>query len=164
MRCNTSNRLTNTVADPKELLWGILNILSRIRGSPSYLFPSLLERSSSVFGLESPATLANTMSSYTTDETSPTTATAPAAATWNTNSNNVSDRSSSISSLDRPIGANSNSPHHIHHHHHHRLPNEEHNSNYNNSNNSTFRRVSTASHASHSSSIPPPLVDSLYIA
>lgn len=160
MRGNTTNRLTNTVGDPKELLWGILNILSRIRGSPSYLFPSLLERSSSVFGLESPATMANTMSGYTTDETSPTTATAPAA--WN--ANNMGD-GSSISSLDRSsISTNSSGHHHHHHHHNRRLTNneEQHNSNYNN--NGTFRRVSSASHVSHSSSIPPPLVDSLYIA
>lgn len=150
MRCNTTNRLTNTVADPKELLWGILNILSRIRGSPSYLFPSLLERSSSVFGLESPATMANTMSSYTTDETSPTSATAPASA-WDTVG------TEGALSLDRPIGtANTTTSH--------RLTNEERNNNNSNSNYDTFRRVSTVSHASHSSSIPPPLVDSLYIA
>ncbi|PYH96812.1 transcription regulator of maltose utilization [Aspergillus ellipticus CBS 707.79] len=40
----TSHRLTEAAVDPRELLWGILTTLSRIRGSQSYLFPSLLER------------------------------------------------------------------------------------------------------------------------
>ena len=131
MRCNTSNRLTNPVADPKQLVWGVLNILRRIRGhsSRSYLFPPLLERSNSVFGLEP-----NTMSSgyNTTDETSPTSVTAPRV-TWNNNTG-------------------------------HQDHSNNNNTKNNNTNYDSFRRVSTASHVSHNSNIPPPLVDSLYIA
>ncbi|KAL1969257.1 hypothetical protein VTN77DRAFT_9449 [Rasamsonia byssochlamydoides] len=62
LRSTATQRLTASIADPKDLLWGILNILSRIRGSQSYLFPALLQRSSSVFGLDSPATLTNSLS------------------------------------------------------------------------------------------------------
>lgn len=62
LRSTATQRLAASVADPKDLLWGILSILSKIRGSPSYLFPALLQRSSSVFGLESPATLTNSLS------------------------------------------------------------------------------------------------------
>ncbi|KAL4803697.1 fungal-specific transcription factor domain-containing protein [Aspergillus unguis] len=39
-----ANRLTESLVSPRELLWGILSTLSRIRGSQSYLFPTLLER------------------------------------------------------------------------------------------------------------------------
>ncbi|KAL1980270.1 hypothetical protein VTN96DRAFT_4414 [Rasamsonia emersonii] len=62
LRSAATQRLAASVADPKDLLWGILNILSKIRGSQSYLFPALLQKSSSVFGLESPATLTNSLS------------------------------------------------------------------------------------------------------
>jgi hypothetical protein len=75
LRGAATQRLNTSVADPKELLWGIVNILSRIRGSQSYHFPSLLQRSSSVFGLESPATMTNTMSFAPHDM--------PSSATWN---------------------------------------------------------------------------------
>lgn len=61
-RERTTQRLADTTADPKDLLWGILNVLSCIRGARSYLFPSLLQRSSSIFNLESPSTLTNTIS------------------------------------------------------------------------------------------------------
>ncbi|PYH40363.1 putative C6 transcription factor (AmyR) [Aspergillus saccharolyticus JOP 1030-1] len=36
-------RRTESAADPRELLWGILTTLSRIRGSQSHLFPALIE-------------------------------------------------------------------------------------------------------------------------
>ncbi|KAJ5720031.1 hypothetical protein N7493_006909 [Penicillium malachiteum] len=45
------HRLVESTVDPRELLWGILQTLSQIRGSPSYLFPSLLERSKSIIEL-----------------------------------------------------------------------------------------------------------------
>lgn len=46
------HRLAESTVDPRELLWGILHTLSQIRGSPSYLFPALLERCKSVLGLD----------------------------------------------------------------------------------------------------------------
>lgn len=46
-------------ADTRELLWGILTTLSRIRGSQSYLFPRLLEQSKSVLGIDCSITLGN---------------------------------------------------------------------------------------------------------
>lgn len=45
--------------DSRELLWGILTTLSRIRGSQSYLFPRLLEQSKSVLGIDCSITLGN---------------------------------------------------------------------------------------------------------
>jgi hypothetical protein len=61
LRTAATQRLTASVADPKDLLWGILNVLSRIRGSQSYLLPNLLQRSSHVLGLDSPALLTNSL-------------------------------------------------------------------------------------------------------
>jgi hypothetical protein len=45
-------RLAESTIDPNELLWGILHTLSQIRGSPSYLLPTLLERCKAVLGLD----------------------------------------------------------------------------------------------------------------
>jgi hypothetical protein len=43
----------------QSLLWGILDLLSRIRGSQSYLFSSLLGKSHEILGLDTlPASLA----------------------------------------------------------------------------------------------------------
>lgn len=70
LRTPATQRLAVSVADPRELLWGILNILSKIRGSQSYLFPALLERSSSVLRLDSPTTLSNFLPNFS-DELSP---------------------------------------------------------------------------------------------
>ncbi|KAJ5136822.1 hypothetical protein N7448_005376 [Penicillium atrosanguineum] len=53
------HRLTQSSVDPRELLWGILHTLSLIRGSPSYLFPSLLERCKTVLGLDCTITMGN---------------------------------------------------------------------------------------------------------
>lgn len=52
-------RLAESAIDPHELLWGILQTLSQIRGSPSYLFPSLLERCKTVLGLDCTITMGN---------------------------------------------------------------------------------------------------------
>ncbi|KIW52499.1 hypothetical protein PV05_08131 [Exophiala xenobiotica] len=41
-------------SNPKELLWGILISLSKIRGATSFLLPSLLERSKKLLAVESP--------------------------------------------------------------------------------------------------------------
>lgn len=53
------HQLAESTVDPRELLWGILHTLSQIRGSPSYLFPSLLERCKSVLGLDCTLTIGN---------------------------------------------------------------------------------------------------------
>ena len=51
--------LTESSINPRELLWGILHTLSQIRGSPSYLFPSLLERCKTILGLDCTITMGN---------------------------------------------------------------------------------------------------------
>ena len=53
------HRLAESAIDPRELLWGILQTLSQIRGSPSYLFPSLLEQCKIVLGLDCTITMGN---------------------------------------------------------------------------------------------------------
>lgn len=53
------DRLAEVTIDPRELLWGILHTLSQIRGSPSYLFPELLERCRTVLGLDCTITMGN---------------------------------------------------------------------------------------------------------
>lgn len=55
LRLAATQRLTLTIIDPRELLWGMLNALSKSRGSQSYLFPELLERSRSILGLDTPS-------------------------------------------------------------------------------------------------------------
>lgn len=53
------HRLAESTVDPRQLLWGILHTLSQIRGSPSYLFPTLFERSKAVLGLDCTITMGN---------------------------------------------------------------------------------------------------------
>lgn len=53
------NRLAESSIDPRELLWGILHTLSQIRGSPSYLFPALLEQCKNLLGLDCSITMGN---------------------------------------------------------------------------------------------------------
>ena len=53
------HRLAESIIDPNELLWGILHTLSQIRGSPSYLFPTLLDRCRNVLGLDCNITTGN---------------------------------------------------------------------------------------------------------
>ena len=53
------HRLSESTIDPRELLWGILHTLSQIRGSPSYLFPALLERCKNMLGLDCTITIGN---------------------------------------------------------------------------------------------------------
>ncbi|KAG0157840.1 hypothetical protein PDIDSM_5351 [Penicillium digitatum] len=53
------HRLTESTIDPNELLWGMLHTLSQIRGSPSYLFPALLDRCRNVLGLDCKITTGN---------------------------------------------------------------------------------------------------------
>lgn len=55
LRLAATQRLALTIIDPRELLWGMLNALSKSRGSQSYLFPELLERSRSILGLDTPS-------------------------------------------------------------------------------------------------------------
>ncbi|KAL4788288.1 fungal-specific transcription factor domain-containing protein [Aspergillus varians] len=52
-----ANNLAESIVDPRELLWGILLTLSRIRGSQSYLFPSLLERCNGMIGFDCPLSI-----------------------------------------------------------------------------------------------------------
>ncbi|KAL2870835.1 putative C6 transcription factor (AmyR) [Aspergillus lucknowensis] len=47
-----SHSLAESTIEARELLWGILNTLSRIRGSQSYLLPSLLERSKGLLNFD----------------------------------------------------------------------------------------------------------------
>ncbi|KAL2821867.1 fungal-specific transcription factor domain-containing protein [Aspergillus granulosus] len=54
-----SHSLAESVIEPRELLWGILSTLSRIRGSQSYLFPSLLERSKGILTVDCSLTIGN---------------------------------------------------------------------------------------------------------
>ncbi|KAL2835121.1 fungal-specific transcription factor domain-containing protein [Aspergillus cavernicola] len=54
-----ANSLAESTVDPRELLWGILSTLSRIRGSQSYLFPSLLERCKGMLGVECSLSMSN---------------------------------------------------------------------------------------------------------
>jgi hypothetical protein len=49
-----ASRVTPSTVDSKELLWGVLAALSRIRGVPSHLFSVLLNRSRGILGFESP--------------------------------------------------------------------------------------------------------------
>ncbi|KAJ5584241.1 uncharacterized protein N7459_004041 [Penicillium hispanicum] len=53
------SRLAESTVDPRELLWGILHTLSQIRGSPSYLFPDLLEHCKTVLGMDCTITMGN---------------------------------------------------------------------------------------------------------
>ncbi|RAH51590.1 putative C6 transcription factor (AmyR) [Aspergillus brunneoviolaceus CBS 621.78] len=52
-----ANWLTESAVDPRELLWGILTTLSRIRGSQSHLFPTLLERCKGALDFTSPLSM-----------------------------------------------------------------------------------------------------------
>lgn len=68
------SRLAESTVDPRELLWGILHKLSQIRGSPSYLFPELLERCKTVLGFDCTITISNflpTLGAATPDQLSP---------------------------------------------------------------------------------------------
>jgi hypothetical protein len=67
------HRLAESTVDPRELLWGILHTLSQIRGSPSYLFPALLERCKSVLGFDCTLTIGNflpALGAHTPDQAS----------------------------------------------------------------------------------------------
>ncbi|KKK17886.1 hypothetical protein P175DRAFT_0489378 [Aspergillus ochraceoroseus IBT 24754] len=54
-----AHSLAESAIDPRELLWGMLSTLSRIRGSQSYLFPSLLERCKGIVGLDCSFSMSN---------------------------------------------------------------------------------------------------------
>ncbi|PGH33181.1 hypothetical protein GX50_04023 [[Emmonsia] crescens] len=54
MRPAIATHVAESIIDGKELLWGILMTLSRIRGSQSHLFPILLEQTGDILGVESP--------------------------------------------------------------------------------------------------------------
>jgi hypothetical protein len=67
-----SHNLAESAVDPRELLWGLLSTLSRIRGSPSYLFPSLLNRSKSILGLDCSINMSNFLPLITAPLSGPT--------------------------------------------------------------------------------------------
>ncbi|PYI34635.1 hypothetical protein BP00DRAFT_39358 [Aspergillus indologenus CBS 114.80] len=54
---SSTHCLTDSAIDPRELLWGILTTLSRIRGSQSHLFPTLLERCKGALDFTSPLSM-----------------------------------------------------------------------------------------------------------
>ncbi|KAH8428330.1 putative C6 transcription factor (AmyR) [Aspergillus melleus] len=54
LNTKAAQRLAESAVDPRDLLWGILNTLARIRGSESYLFPALLQRCKGILGFEFP--------------------------------------------------------------------------------------------------------------
>lgn len=64
----TSHRLTESTVQPNELLWGILNTLHGIRGSQSYLFPTLLEQCKNVLGFDCTITIGNFLPPLPVDE------------------------------------------------------------------------------------------------
>ncbi|KAF7131443.1 hypothetical protein CNMCM5793_004668 [Aspergillus hiratsukae] len=68
----TSHHLAESAVDPRELLWGLLSTLSRIRGSPSYLFPALLNRSKSILGLDCSINMSNFLPLITAPPSGPT--------------------------------------------------------------------------------------------
>lgn len=55
----TSDHLAESTLQANELLWGILHALDRIRGSQSYLFPTLLEQCKNVLGFDCTITTGN---------------------------------------------------------------------------------------------------------
>ncbi|KAL3464153.1 fungal-specific transcription factor domain-containing protein [Aspergillus heterothallicus] len=59
LSAKASHSLAESTIEPRKLLWGILSTLSRIRGSQSYLFPSLLERSKGILGFDCSLTMGN---------------------------------------------------------------------------------------------------------
>ena len=75
-----SSRLSQSAVDPRQLLWGILTTLSRIRGSQSHLLPVLLERSSGVLGMAGGGPLAT--SSFLLDPPADTTPTGNTPRPW----------------------------------------------------------------------------------
>ncbi|THC96485.1 hypothetical protein EYZ11_004029 [Aspergillus tanneri] len=64
-----SQHLSESTVDPRDLLWGILNMLSRIRGSQSYLLPALVERSKGVLGFDCSLSVYNLLPPTTTTTT-----------------------------------------------------------------------------------------------
>lgn len=67
-----SHHLAESAVDPRELLWSLLSTLSRIRGSPSYLFPTLLNRSKSILGLDCSINMSNFLPLITAPPSGPT--------------------------------------------------------------------------------------------
>ncbi|KAE8392005.1 fungal-specific transcription factor domain-containing protein [Aspergillus alliaceus] len=72
-----AHRLAESAADPRQLLWGILSTLSRIRGSQSYLLPALVEQCRGILSFDCSLSIS--------DFLPPLTAAVPAASiTWRT--------------------------------------------------------------------------------
>jgi hypothetical protein len=69
-----AHRLAESAVDPRQLLWGILTTLSRIRGSQSYLFPALVEQSRGILSFDCTLSMSDFLPPFTTA--------APASIVW----------------------------------------------------------------------------------
>ncbi|KAF7586197.1 hypothetical protein BBP40_009299, partial [Aspergillus hancockii] len=69
-----AHRLAESAVDPRQLLWGILTTLSRIRGSQSYLFPALVEQCRGILSFDCTLSMGDFLPPFT--------ATAPASISW----------------------------------------------------------------------------------
>ncbi|OGM43078.1 amylase cluster transcriptional regulator AmyR [Aspergillus bombycis] len=59
-----AHHLAESAVDPRELLWGILTTLSRIRGSQSYLFPALVEQSRGILSFDCSLSISDFLPSF----------------------------------------------------------------------------------------------------
>ncbi|PIG85910.1 C6 transcription factor (AmyR), partial [Aspergillus arachidicola] len=59
-----AHHLAESTIDPRELLWGILTTLSRIRGSQSYLFPALVEQSRGIISFDCSLSISDFLPSF----------------------------------------------------------------------------------------------------
>ncbi|KAE8411040.1 fungal-specific transcription factor domain-containing protein [Aspergillus pseudocaelatus] len=59
-----AHHLAESTIDPRELLWGILTTLSRIRGSQSYLFPALVEQSRGILSFDCSLSISDFLPSF----------------------------------------------------------------------------------------------------
>ncbi|KAE8380262.1 fungal-specific transcription factor domain-containing protein [Aspergillus bertholletiae] len=64
LNTKAAHRLAEAAIDPRELLWGILTTLSRIRGSQSYLFPALVEQSRGILSFDCSLSLSDFLPSF----------------------------------------------------------------------------------------------------
>ncbi|KAE8144906.1 fungal-specific transcription factor domain-containing protein [Aspergillus avenaceus] len=61
-----AHTLSESTIDPRELLWGILSTLSRIRGSQSYLFPALIDQCRGILQLDCSLSMSDFLPPLTT--------------------------------------------------------------------------------------------------
>lgn len=80
---STTPEVITTIVDPKELLWGILNILSKIRATQTYLIPALLQQSGGLFHMGSPPSLSNQLNMPSQTSPDPNTSGNSSGISWN---------------------------------------------------------------------------------